>query len=61
VPVDDSVSAGGGYVNVHHCPDLTAPAKGPSISTLRVWHGAGHLAGLRREREIIQDLLSRSK
>ncbi len=32
VPVDYSVPAGGWYVNVHHGPDLSAPANGPSIS-----------------------------
>lgn len=32
VNVDYSVPAGGWYVNVHHGPDLTVPANGPSIS-----------------------------
>ena len=32
VAVDYSVPAGGWYVNVHHGPDLTAPANGPSVS-----------------------------
>ncbi len=32
VPVDYAVPAGGWYVNVHHGPDFTAPANGPSIS-----------------------------
>ena len=32
VAVDYSVPTGGWYVNVHHGPDLTAPANGPSIS-----------------------------
>jgi CHRD domain len=32
VPVDYSVPAGGWYVNVHHGPDLSVPANGPSIS-----------------------------
>ena len=32
VPADYSVPAGGWYVNVHHGPDFSAPANGPSIS-----------------------------
>lgn len=32
VPVDYAVPTGGWYVNVHHGPDLSAPANGPSIS-----------------------------
>jgi CHRD domain len=32
VPVDYSVPAGGWYVNVHHGPDFSVPANGPSIS-----------------------------
>src|SRR2546425_61598 len=32
VPADYSIPAGGWYVNVHHGPDFTAPANGPSIS-----------------------------
>ena len=32
VPVEFLIPAGGWYVNVHHGPDFTAPANGPSIS-----------------------------
>jgi hypothetical protein len=32
VSVDYAIPAGGWYVNVHHGPDFTAPANGPSIS-----------------------------
>ncbi len=32
VPAAYSVPAGGWYVNVHHGPDFSAPANGPSIS-----------------------------
>jgi len=32
VPADYSIPAGGWYVNVHHGPDFSAPANGPSIS-----------------------------
>jgi len=32
VSVDYAIPAGGGHVNVHHGPDFTAPANGPSIS-----------------------------
>ncbi len=32
VMVDYSVPTGGWYVNVHHGPDLSVPANGPSIS-----------------------------
>ncbi len=32
VPAAFVVPAGGWYVNVHHGPDFTAPANGPSIS-----------------------------
>jgi CHRD domain len=32
VPADYSIPAGGWYVNVHHGPDLSVPANGPSIS-----------------------------
>jgi len=32
VPVDYSIPTSGWYVNVHHGPDFTAPANGPSIS-----------------------------
>ncbi|HAC47380.1 MAG TPA: hypothetical protein DCF65_15120 [Chloroflexi bacterium] len=32
VPVDYSVPAAGWYVNVHHGPDFSVPANGPSIS-----------------------------
>jgi len=32
VPADYSIPATGWYVNVHHGPDFTAPANGPSIS-----------------------------
>jgi hypothetical protein len=32
VPAAYSVPAGGWYVNVHHGPDFTVPANGPSIS-----------------------------
>jgi hypothetical protein len=32
VPAGYSVPTGGWYVNVHHGPDFTAPANGPSIS-----------------------------
>jgi len=32
VPVSYSVPASGWYVNVHHGPDFSAPANGPSIS-----------------------------
>lgn len=32
VPADYVIPAGGWYVNVHHGPDFTAPANGPSIS-----------------------------
>jgi hypothetical protein len=32
VAADYSIPAGGWYVNVHHGPDFSAPANGPSIS-----------------------------
>jgi hypothetical protein len=32
LPVDYSVPADGWYVNVHHGPDFSAPANGPSIT-----------------------------
>ena len=32
VPADYSVPAGGWYVNVHHGPDFSVPANGPSVS-----------------------------
>lgn len=32
VPAEYLIPAGGWYVNVHHGPDFTAPANGPSIS-----------------------------
>jgi hypothetical protein len=32
VPADYSIPATGWYVNVHHGPDFSAPANGPSIS-----------------------------
>ncbi len=32
VPADYSVPASGWYVNVHHGPDFSVPANGPSIS-----------------------------
>lgn len=32
VPADYAVPAGGWYVNVHHGPDFSVPANGPSIS-----------------------------
>src|SRR5437870_5927653 len=32
VPADYSIPATGWYVNVHHAPDFSAPADGPSIS-----------------------------
>jgi hypothetical protein len=32
VPAEYAVPAGGWYVNVHHGPDFSAPANGPSIS-----------------------------
>jgi CHRD domain len=32
VPADYSIPAGGWYVNVHHGPDFSVPANGPSIS-----------------------------
>jgi hypothetical protein len=32
IAVDYSVPTGGWYVNVHHGPDFTVPANGPSIS-----------------------------
>lgn len=32
VQAEYSIPAGGWYVNVHHGPDFTAPANGPSIS-----------------------------
>jgi hypothetical protein len=32
VPAGYSIPASGWYVNVHHGPDFTAPANGPSIS-----------------------------
>jgi hypothetical protein len=32
VPADYAVPAGGWYVNVHHGPDFSLPANGPSIS-----------------------------
>jgi Cu/Zn superoxide dismutase len=32
VPVDYAIPAGGWYVNVHHGPDFTKPANGPSIT-----------------------------